>query len=347
MRVPIAVLACGFLAAGGSAPAQDDLSRQSRIVMGSAAEIQVYHSDRTVAERAVNAALDEMQRVDRLLSHYRQDSELSRMNREAAKAPFPASRELYEFVKRCRAYFDETAGTFDPTVGPLVRAWGFFTLRPARPSAQDAAAARARSGFDKVHLDDDSRSVTYAVDGVELDPGGIGKGYAVDRAAVVLRQFGISSALISAGGSTLLALGHPPDRDGWIAGITDPATPSRLLRTVMLRDNALSTSGISEKRVQIDGQVYGHIIDPRTGEPGKAMCQVTLLAATATDSDALVKAAFLLPRASVVRMFGRPQGVHALRIEGSCSDGRVIWTTPWSNGVFRNSGTATDSRHRR
>lgn len=330
----IAVLACAVLALGATPRPQEGLHRQSRRVMGSLAEIQVYHADAALAERAITAALDEMQRVDGLLSNYQPDSELSRMNRGAPKAPFGASRELYDFVKRSRAYFDETLGTFDPTMGPVVRAWGFFTTHPAAPTPADAAAAKARSGFHKVRLDDAAQSVSYTVDGLEFDPGGIGKGYAADRAVSVLRQSGVSSALVSAGGSTLYALGHPPDREGWKVAVRDPAKPATSLRYVMLRDNALSTSGIAGRFVQIDGHRYGHIIDPRSGEPVEGMCQVTLIAPNATDSDALTKAAFLLSREAVEKLFAGRKTIHLLRIEGSCGDGNVVWTTPWSTGVF-------------
>ena len=272
--------------------------------------------------------------MDGLLSNYQPETELSRMNRGAPKAPFRASRELYEFVKRSRAYFDETLGTFDPTMGPVVRAWGFFTPRPAAPTPADAAAAKARSGFDKVRLDDAAQSVSYTVDGLEMDPGGIGKGYAADRAVSVLRQMGISTALVSAGGSTLYAMGHPPDRDGWKVAVRDPAKPATSLRYVMLRDNALSTSGIADRYVQIDGHRYGHIIDPRTGQPVEGMCQVTLVAANATDSDALTKAAFLLSHEALVTLFAGRKTVHVLRVEGTCGEGGALWTTPWSNGIF-------------
>lgn len=302
--------------------------------MGSLAEIQVYHADGELAERAIGAALDEMQRVDGLLSNYRPDSELSRMNTGAAKAPFRASRELYDFVKRCRSYFDETLGTFDPTMGMVVRAWGFFSPRPARPSPSDAAAAKARSGFDKVRLDDVSQTVSYAVEGLELDPGGIGKGYAADRAVSVLRSLGISSALVSAGGSTLYALGRPPDGEGWKVGVRDPSKPTTFLRFVLLRDNALSTSGVSEKSVQIDGHRYGHIFDPRSGEPVENMCQVSLTADTATESDALTKAAFILPRETLIALLGERRKIHILRVEGACESGGATWTTPWSKGTF-------------
>ena len=278
-----------------------------------------------------------MERIDALLSNYRPDSELSRMNAAAAKAPFRASPELYAFVRRSRAYFDETLGTFDPTIGPVVRAWGFFTPRPAQPTAAEAAAAKARSGFDKVTLDDGARSIAYGVAGLEFDPGGIGKGYAADRAARVLRQAGISAALVSAGGSTLYALGHPPGRDGWKIAVRDPSSPATSLRYVTLRDNAVSTSGVSGKSVEADGHRYAHIIDPRTKEPIEGMCQVSVVAPDATDSDALTKAAFVLSREALVTLLSRHTGVHAPRIEGPCRAGSV-WETPWSAGVFERGG---------
>jgi thiamine biosynthesis lipoprotein len=317
------------------------LYRESRRVMGTLCEVQAYHADADTARQAISRALDEMQRVDRLLTNYQPASELSSMNNRASKAPFRASRELYDFVKRCRGYFDDTLGTFDPTLGPVVRAWGFFTPHPATPTPQDAAAAKARSGFDNVRLDDDARSVSYTVEGLELDPGGIGKGYAADRAVAVLRQSGIVSALVSAGGSTLYAMGHPPNREGWEVAVRDPSTPASFLRWVTLRDRSLSTSGVSEKSIQADGHTYGHIFDPRTGDPVENMCQVTLLADTATDSDALTKAAFILPRESLVNLFAARGTVHVLRVEGACASRSAIWTTPWSAGVFRESAAKT------
>ncbi len=303
-------------------------------MMGTLAEIQVHHVDAALADRAMAAALDEMQRVDRLLSIYLPGSELSRMNAEAATRPFRASDELYAFVKRCRGYVDETQGTFDPTVGPLVRAWGFFTSRPAQPTAAEVAAARGRSGFDKVRLDDGAHTVSFTVTGVEFDPGGIGKGYAADRAVAVLREHGVSSALVSAGGSTLYGLGHPPDRNGWKVAVRNPARPATSLRYVTLRDGAISTSGVSVNFVRAEGHRYGHIIDPRTGAPGENICQVSVTAPTATDSDAWTKAAFLLTRDGIEKLFaGRPQ-VHVLRVEGECASGDAAWTTPWSAEAF-------------
>lgn len=329
-----ALLIATWLVLNASAGADQQLHRQSRRVMGSLAEIQVYSEDADMAARAMTAALDEMQRVDRLLSNYAADTELSRMNAVAANGPFHASEELYEFVKSCRRYFEATRGTFDPTMGPVARAWGFFTPHPSEPTPAAAAAARARAGFVRVRFDDATRSISYDVEGVEIDPGGIGKGYAADRAAAVLRQFGISSALVSAGGSTIYAVGRPPDRDGWKIAVRDPARPATSLRFVMLRDTAISTSGVAEKFVVADGHRYGHIIDPRNGEPAEGMCQVSVVASDATGSDAYTKAAFLLSREALTRLFGGRREIHVLRIEGTCKEGEPVWTTPWSEGVF-------------
>jgi FAD:protein FMN transferase len=302
--------------------------------MGTFCEIKVCHPDASLAQQAVRRAFDEMERVDRLLSNYDPESELSALNREASRSPFRVSDELFDFVRQCQLLYEGTEAAFDPTVGPLVRAWGFFTPHPAKPSDAEIAAAKAKSGFDKVQLNESARTVSYAVAGVEIDPGGIGKGYAVDRAVQVLREMSIEAALVSAGGSTLYALGCPPDRTGWRIAIKDPADLRKPLAIVDLCGSSLSTSGISEKSVQVGLRRYSHIFDPRTCEPVEGMCQVTVIAPGATESDALTKAAFILPRDSVLNLFRRRAGVHALRMEGPCGKERSVWITPWSSSVF-------------
>ncbi len=301
--------------------------------MGTLCEIQVCHPDGSLAQHAIRRAFEEMERVDRLLSNHNPESELSVLNREASRSPFRVSDELLDFIQQCRAFYDVTERAFDPTVGPLVRAWGFLGSHPARPSDSEIAAAKAASGFDKVQVNEAARTVAFAAAGMEIDSGGIGKGYAVDRAVQVLRDLRIEAALVSAGGSTLYALGCPPDRPGWRIAIKDPADWQRPLAVVDLCGSSLSTSGVSEKSVQAGSRRYSHIFDPRTGEPVERMCQVTVIAPRATESDALTKAAFILPRNSVVNLFGRRPGVHALRIEGPCGD-HVVWITPWSSSVF-------------
>ena len=329
-----AALVYSIFTLGNLAPAEPSLHKQARRIMGTFCEVQIYDSNSSRAEKAIAAALDEMQRVDRLLSNYDPASELSTINRDAARSPVRASAELYSFLKACRGFHDETMGTFDPTVGPLVRAWGFFTAHPAVSSAPEIAAARLKSGFDKVILNDEERTVSFAVAGVEIDPGGIGKGYAVDRAVGVLKKQKIHSALVSAGGSTLYAVGHPPGHDAWRLAVRNPANDVQPYAMVALRDNSISTSGISEQSVQVAGHRYSHIFDPRTGEPVEGVCQVSVVAPTAVESDAMTKAAFILPRDTLTQLFRKHAGTHALKIEGACDAAGSRWATPWSSSVF-------------
>jgi thiamine biosynthesis lipoprotein len=301
--------------------------------MGTFCEIQVCHSDPSFARQVIREAFDEMARVDRLLSNHDPESELSALNREASRSPFRVSDELLDFVLQCRGLCDATERAFDPTVGPLVRAWGFFTSHPAKPSDTDIAAAKATSGFDKVQINEAARTVSFAAAGMEIDSGGIGKGYAVDRAVQVLRKLDVEAVLVSAGGSTMYALGRPPDRPGWRIAIRNPAGTQRPLAVVPLSGSSLSTSGVSEKSVQAGSRRYSHIFDPRTGEPVEGMCQVTVVAPRATESDAYTKAAFVLPRDSLTELFRRQPGLHALRKEGLCGESSV-WITPWSSPVF-------------
>ena len=328
----ILILAC----AAPCLAAKPALYRDSRIIMGTLFEVQVYDANAALAKRAIAAALDEMTRVDQLLSNYKPASELSGMNQEAFQAPFHASPELFNFVTASRQFYDNTLGTFDPTVGALVRAWGFFSRKPGLPGADQIAAAKLASGFDKVQIDPAERTIRYAVKGLEMDPGGIGKGYAADHATEVLKRLGIHSALVNAGGSSITTIGHPPGQRAWQVAISNPANPSKALAVVVLRDTSLSTSGVSQQSLQSGSHTYSHIFDPRTGEPVENMCQVTVVTQNGTAAEALSKAAFILSRENLTDVLRHYPGSHVLRLEGSCSSNSV-WVTPQSQSVIRRS----------
>lgn len=312
------------------------LYRDSRVIMGTLCEVQVYDTNAARANGAIDAALDEMARVDRLLSNYNPASELSRMNQEASQGPFHASAELFNFIIASRQFHDDTEGTFDPTVGALVRAWGFFSRHPGVPDAEQIAAARLATGFDKVRIDPGQRTIRYAAPGLEMDPGGIGKGYAADRATEVLRRLGIRSALVSAGGSSISAIGHPPGQRAWRIAIANPANPARAVAVVELRDMSLSTSGISRQSLRSGSHTYSHIFDPRTGEPVENICQVTVVTQKGTAAEALSKAAFILSREDLAGVLRRFPGSHVLRLEGSCAS-NSLWVTQRSESVIRRS----------
>ena len=145
---------------------------------------------------------------------------------------------------------------------------------------------------------------------------------------------GMRSALVSAGGSTLYAIGAPPGRPAWNIAVKNPTDPEKPFALVSLRDTSLSTSGVSERAVHAGEHRYAHVFDPHAGDPVEGMCQATVVAPTGTASDALTKAAFVLSRETVRRLFRDQDDVHALRIEGDCAGTHTMWSTPWSSGVF-------------
>jgi thiamine biosynthesis lipoprotein len=266
----------------------------SRMSMACLYTIDAYGPDAAALPGIAAAAFDEVDRIDRLMSHYKPDSALSRINRDAAQHPVIVEPELFDFLAEAMRYSRESDGAFDITVGPLMKAWGFFRDDGHVPGDEALAAARARVGASHVRLDPVDRSVRFDVAGVELDLGGIAKGYAVDRAVHVLRDRGVSAALVSAGGSSSYGLGGPPGADAWPVDIQDPRGSSKTTMTVHLRDRALSVAGTSEKFFERDGVRYAHIMDPRTGRPVQGMLSVVVLTSTATAGDALDDAFFVL-----------------------------------------------------
>jgi FAD:protein FMN transferase len=249
--------------------------------------VVAYGRDGAGLPQAVSAALDEVDRVDRLMSHYKADSPLSRLNREAAWGPAEVEPELYDFIKECVRYSRESDGAFDVTVGPLVKAWGFFRGEGRLPSRAELAAARAKVGYRHLIFNDRDRTIRFARPGVELDLGGIAKGYAVDRAVEVLKRHGVTAALVGAGGSTIYGLGAPPGKAGWEVGIQDPADSDRAALAVCLKDRALSVSGGAEKFFEAGGVRYSHVMNPRTGRPVRGVLSVAVLSESGTAGDAL------------------------------------------------------------
>src|SRR5262249_11091662 len=187
----------------------------SRVSMGCVYTIVVYGRNIAPLREAAAAALDEVDRIDRLMSNYKNDSELSRVNREAAERAIKVDPELFEFIAECLRYSRESDGAFDITVGPLMKAWGFFRGEGRAPDEAELAEARNRVGYQHVILNQKDGTIFFDKMGVELDLGGIAKGYAVDRAVAVLKQHGVTSALVSSGGSTIYALGAPPGKPAW------------------------------------------------------------------------------------------------------------------------------------
>jgi FAD:protein FMN transferase len=261
--------------------------------MGTEYSLYLYAPSRELAAATARPVFQEVDRVDDLLSNYRPDSELSRINRQAFDHEVTTDPETFRFLATCLAWSERSQGAFDISVGKLMKVWKFFGASGALPSPDELAAARADVGWEKIRLDPEQRTVRFLAPGIELDPGGIGKGYAVDRAVKILRAKGVSAALLSAGSSTIYALGAPSEEPGWKVRVPSPHPGGGTISTVMLRDTSLSTANLSEKNFVHEGQFYGAIMNPQTLQPVRGMLQVTVISQSATDSDALSNALFV------------------------------------------------------
>lgn len=266
---------------------------ESREAMGSTASVRACGAEPAELRAAVGDALDEVDRLDRMLSHYRGKSPLSSLNREAANGPVVVPPELADVLATSLRWSRDSDGAFDVTVGPLMKAWGFFRDEGRVPEPAELARAREAVGFRHVVLDPEAGSVRFDRPGVELDLGGIGKGYAVDRVVALLRRRGVVSALVNLGGSSVYGLGAPPGAESWEVALLDPSDPSRVARRVPLRDRALSVSGAHGRRFEQDGTTYTHVMDPRSGRPVAGVLGVAVLSASATDGDALDNVLFV------------------------------------------------------
>ncbi len=289
--LPLAVL---VLLAFASLPAETlSLVHEQRYCMGTMFDIIVYHSSPPAAERAIEKAMQEIVRLDRVMSHYKADSDLSTLNREGGSGFVVVEPSLYEVIQESIWFSRHSGGAFDVTIAPVLRTWKDASSEGRRPSASEISEARRCVGFDKIELIAPDR-IRFRSDCVELDLGGIGKGYAVDRAMAMLKSEGIRHALVNAGGSSITSVGAPPGQQGW------PVTVGAR-KVLLLRDSSMSTS-----------QQNGEILDPRTGTPIETTMAVTVVTRSGTAADALSTTLAILPLEEGVKLLDRIPDASAL-----------------------------------
>jgi FAD:protein FMN transferase len=282
-----------------AAPAPGNLVRlqQSAEAMGTTYMLDLYGSNHAVLQAAAEQAFHEVHRLDKMLSNYVPDSELSRVNEYAADRPVHVSQEFFLLLSQCVTYSKASEATFDITVGPLMKVWGFYKGAGHLANPAEIRAALNLVGYRKLELNPANLTVQFRKHGMSLDPGGVGKGYAVDRMVAVLRKAGICSGLLSAGGSSIYGIGAPPaDPRGWKIKIRDPRNATKTASEVYLKDASISTSGSSEKFFWAEGKRYSHIMDPRTGYPAEGMLSVSVIAPLTLDSEIWAKPYYILGR---------------------------------------------------
>ena len=281
-----------FLFLAVAAAASPELLRfeESLDAMGTTYSIVLYGHDRFRLQAAVELAFEEVRRLDHTMSNYRTESEWSRVNQQAGEHPVKISEEMFELLSACIQYSKASDGAFDITVGPLMKVWGFYKGSGRFPHRAEIRGAIAKVGYSNIVLDAKERTVQFRNIGAEIDPGGIGKGYAVDRALNILKQNGVEVGLITAGSSSIYAIGAPPNESqGWKIEIRDPKNPNRTVQEVFLKNQSMSTSGNYEKFFRVRDKLYSHIMDPRTGYPAQGMLSVSVIAPRTIDSEVWAK----------------------------------------------------------
>ena len=277
--------------------------RIHRMAMACRVEVMLA-SDDAAEMSAAREALDEADDIESFLTVFRDTSEVSDVNRRAGREGVPVSPALFALVQRAAALHAATDGAFDITSTPLSRCWGFLRREGRLPSDGEIASARELVGMGLVALDERSRTIRFAREGVELNFGAIGKGYALDRMGARLRARGASRALLSAGSSSVLAVGGRGR--GWPVDLR-PQRASRRVGRLWLRNAAVGTSGAGEQFVEINGRHYGHVIDPRSGSPADGVLGASVVTRDAASADAL-STAFLIGGPELARRYCDRQG---------------------------------------
>ena len=280
-------------------------------VMGTMLTITVSGRDTSVLRVAMLAARDSVRVIDSLMSSYRPESDISRVNRGAGGDAEPVSLHTIRVLQQARVYWRLSDGAFDPTVGPLMQAWGFQGTRGRIPGRRVLDSLRTLVGFGRVEVDSGLRRVRLPVRGMQLDLGGIAKGYALDLARAALARPEVESGSIDLGGNVLV-FGVPPNGQGWSVSVVHPRDPTRSLALFSLDSGAVATSGDYEHFYRINGRRYAHLIDPRTGMPAHGVVSLTVVAPRGVWSDGLSAALYLLGPDRGVRIADSLPGIAAV-----------------------------------
>jgi thiamine biosynthesis lipoprotein len=280
-------------AEGRTAPAAHDTIRLETRAMGCPWGVIMEPGPPEQVMQA-SAALETVHALDAQLSVYRDDSEVSHVNRAAAGAAVTVEAGLFQLLQHCRQLSDGSEAAFDPAVRALIFLWRRCRQEGRVPDQMEVDAALTMSGIRHVRLDESTQTVSFLRQGVGLDFGAIGKGFAIDRATAELRRLGMRSFLLHGGHSSLMARGEHHGQGGWPVGLKNPLFTDQHYATILLRDQALSTSGSNVQFFRHRGRRYGHILDPRTGWPAEGLLSVTVVAPTAAEADALSTAFYVM-----------------------------------------------------
>ena len=298
---------------------QVELDSGHRMVMGTFARAVVIAKDLDAAGKCIESGFTQINKVDDLMSDYKSDSEISSVNRDGFKKAVQLSQSTYEVLQKSIEFSELTDGAFDVTVGPLVELFRKAKRKQVLPGPDEIADAKSKVGFEKLKLDDRNRTVQFTVEGMQLDVGGIAKGYAVDKAVETMQTHGAIGGMVDLGGD-IRCFGAPlKGRDHWVIGLQNPnmvkdSAGREVLLKLKITNGAIATSGDYQQFIIIEGKRRSHIIDRKTGTSTEGLSSVTIVADNATNADALATAVSVMGYEKGLELIENIPGTEAILI---------------------------------
>ena len=292
---------------------------RTEAIMGTRCAVELWSEDKAKGDAAISSVFDDMKRIDHLMSTWKEDTEISLVNREGSKHPVKISRELFQLLQVSVKYSELTHGAFDITYASVGYLYDF--KKGVHPDQKAIDAALPGINWRHMILDAKKTTVYFTRPGMRIDLGGIAKGYSVDRGIDILQKQGITRAMVNAGGDTRII----GDRFGkpWVVGVRDPDHEGKVFLRLPLTDTAFSTSGDYERYFDEDGKRFHHIIDPKTGDSARKCRSVTIISGNATRTDALTKSVFIMGPEEGIAFINTLPDVDAVAV---APDGRVIYS---------------------
>jgi thiamine biosynthesis lipoprotein len=271
-----------------------ELESGYRLVMGTFARVIIIANDKETAQTCAKNAFEEIDKVDNLMSAYKEDSEISLVNKEAFQKEIPVSESTYEVLQKSVEFGKLTDGAFDITLGPLIALFRNEKETQIASTQEEIEQTQSKVGYEKLILNEQNRTVKFDIDGMKLDLGGIAKGYAIDKAFEAIKKSGALGAMVDIGGD-VRCFGQPSKgKENWVIGIQNPDlkenTTSSIILKLKILEGAITTSGDYQQFAVIDGKRQSHIIDRQTGSGAEGPSSVTIITDNATDADALATA---------------------------------------------------------
>lgn len=271
----------------------DILLKKRANLMGSVFEISLVGTDSASLEYQIQLVIDEIERIENLISEWRPNTQISEVNRNAGIRPVKVDREVFELTRRAISYSILSDGAFDISVAALDKIWRFDGSMDALPLDAAVQNSVTKVGFEKIELDSIASTIFLKQSGMKIGFGSIGKAYAADRGRHILQEMGVKGGLINASGDIAL-WGKPPGKKSWSIGISDPEKPYKITRKLRMKEGAVATSGNYQKYVMFNGVRYSHIINPRTGYPATELASVTVIGPMAEFANALSTSVMVL-----------------------------------------------------